>query len=396
MFDSKMLLDVFFLPNLSKLEIAALDARDINSWALPEDFVPGHSKVISLSLTAMVNANQLKQILSWPYSLQDFVYKYYHCDSTYHLENHLANDLSSDSRNGLQSLEMQDFIVALLPSRKTLQTLDIEVPNRCFGNADIIYNRQKLMTVMRCYHPQMNVIRFPVLRALKTPSFLLFELIMGGKNNSGLPALLSSSLRTLEIVLGEHDFPSSAYRPLWQALHESGSAYRYEWLMAIGKQCYAWGQLPILQRIKIAVQDVFYLDFIPLADDVYSQFLHQGVTLDLHFDPLDHRHDRDYWDDDRAYDEQIWNDYLCFGSYGLMFGKEKTEYTDSPRDSEFDEDHIDEFILEDERWEEFDNVMAEERAKVGLEWVGGQWPDYEESREERRGIFSWWENKLQV
>ena len=87
----------------------------------------------------------------------------------------------------------------------------------------------------------------------------------------------------------------------------------------------------------------------------------------------------------QAYDN--WVDY--YNNSAPIFGKEPTEHSSSLRGTEMDwleNEQEEEMMLLDE-WESFEATMASERERVAESWVKGQWPDYEDSKEERDEMF---------
>lgn len=391
---------LFFLPSLQTLEILVIDASAVGKWSLPHDFMPGRSIVAHLSITAMLTPSHLVQLLSWPAAIRSFTYIH---------EGYRVPCAQSPTPN--------TFCVALQRFRGSLKALRIHIPDWHFISADAIDDVAEASA--EPYYPFLDTSHFDVLEELRVPSLLLFGLPSKEYSRNTLVSLLPHSLRDLEIVFGSQD---DFY---WYDPKSSDDGYnskgRYAWLTALCSLCRQWGRFPDLQSVTVQYEELDRQG--PPPDSIrwlYSLFARRGVTFSAQ--PIDPRYirnrpdelpngplnqyeieaynaqglyQREYWGRwwwSSEEDYEIRYAYREYGEIGApVFGKALTEYSDSPRGTEYEEGYLslmrEEELLGDQEWERWDEMMEAERAKVGKRWEKGQWPPYEETREEREEVF---------
>ena len=363
-FSPNMLPQIFFLPNLQTLQVSAFDASNLESWSLPQEFIPGRSTVSRFSFFGILTPSQLLQIVSWPSTLESFAY---------HHEGHQTNEA--------QLLIPKTFYVALQPFCHTLTNLSIQFTDLYFIKDGYKYDKLKF------YFPLPSLKHFISLEELQVPSFFLFDFHSKEDDRSILPKLLPSSLSSLEITFGSQDVTVHVSND-W-ALPTYDNMGKYAWLAALGEQCTGWGQLPALKKVMIRQEG--YPRALWLPPIVKQIFVSQNVQIELRGSTWYENN----WSYQGSRPEEVryWMDFDEY-DIGPMFGKEDTEYSDSPRGSEEDEHAMEYEMLDDESWEHFDESRAEERAKIGERWIKGQWPHYEETREVRDEIFRYSERGL--
>lgn len=352
-FSPDMLPQIFFLPNLRTLELSAFDARNIDTWSLPQGFVPRRSTVTHFSLFAILTSSQLLQIISWPATLESFTYRH---------EGYRISDA--------QPPMPRTFHVALQPFRHTLKNLKVQMSDWYLTNDGSVEEEFKFRP------PLLDPRRFSSLQELQVPSFFLFGFPGKQYNRSTLPNLLPSSLSFLEIVFGpENVLDDVPYRLGVPEFHDMGE---YIWLSTLSEQCTEWGRLPALRKFVLR-QEAHRTPELSTRR-IHQDFRLQNLQIEL----------RGFFseEEDWGFSDEYWS-YSERYEYGIdeVFGEEDTVYSDSPRGSAVDEDFIDEELLEDEYWESFDNKLAKEKAVDGEKWIRGQWPPYEETREVRDDIF---------
>ncbi|MCJ1246693.1 hypothetical protein MMC30_003902 [Trapelia coarctata] len=369
--------EFFFLPNLETLEPVCLDPDKAFLLPVSPEAEPGRSKVAHLSLTANLNASQLLDILSWPYSLTSLTFIKQGC-----------------SVCPLDCPTVITFNTALQRFRHTLTTLNIKVRDDFFAPEpeDCLQDHS---------FPLLDTSLFHSLQELRAPSFLFTGPPGPHYTRSTIPAHLPTSLRTLELVFSPTDpFLFNGWH-LWLSHYGHSATEKYDWLLALGHSCYPLGAFPRLNHITIrndspstnpwypppAIRRIFFTP--PPAHS-------HPITLETHLrvpSGMDGSDDVRY---DEYYGARGPLPYFFFGDEDFpewdgdpLFGDAQTEHSDSPRGSDDEDEDLVEELLEDEEWEQWDRVMAAEREREGRgrEWRPGQWPDYGESREMREALF---------
>lgn len=359
-FSPKVLPQIFFLPNLQTLELSAFDARHIDCWSLPPEFIPRQSPITRFSLFAILTPRQLLQIMSWPAALQSF---------TYYHEGYAIRNAEPPVPTA--------FNVALQPFRPTLTNLKIHISDRYFTETHFLDDNLTLCRLL--FNPK----HFLSLQELQVPSFFLFGFPGKEYNRNILVDLLPSSLSNLDVYFGSHDY-TVRWDP-WSNTHTQDHIQTdaFLWLTALIQQCHEWGRLPALKKASFRQENTSR--GIPLPPTLAQLSHHHAVQIVLTGEIL---YDEDWDSGWSAYhDQHNHTDADYPGGFGPVFGTAATEYSDSPQDSEADENFVEDSIWEDEAWQYFDEAVAAEKAKRGEKWVPGQWPDYEETREERDEIF---------
>jgi hypothetical protein len=367
---SDMLPHIFSLPNLRNLDVNTFHTIDQDDYILRVGDKQLRSQVTELSITSLMGDGCLRQLLTFPSALQKFVYIH-------------------DCRELNECIEPQvfstaTFITALQPFPSTLRTLRIEIPSHSLEvtNTGLWEKGVK-------YQPDSNIFldlrEFNQLEELQAPS--AFFTGAWGKRycRERLVSHLPSSLRTLEYVFPHNDpvlhdgspvlNPFTVTNIYWfipRNMHELSLSNPYKWILLLGTQCSPWGSLPNLQTVTVRDEG----ERVPLAiPPILKNLFTKTKIITMCTAPANLQED--------MYGE--WEDYVesmtHYEGYngGPIFGDEQTEYSDSPRGSEESESAREWELEQDEVFERFDEMMAQEQAG----WTRGQWPDYEETREER-------------
>ena len=366
---ARMLPKIFFLPNLHTLEATVLDARDIGSWSVPPGAQPWRAGIVHLFLTAGLTSHQLLQLLSWPAALRSFVYHHKSCPGSYALV---------PTTNA--------FKTALQPFRRSLVALKVAILDSYVNGVDTVdedlqFNHEE----SRC--PYLDMSSFYSLKDLQLPSHFLVGYPRNDYMRDNIPDLLPSSLRSFEINFGPDDLFLSRdwHQHVWgfPLQHRPfNSVGNNRWLYALSQYSLKGGPFSHLQNI--VVSDTGRTEAWGQAAGLRRTFA--GIDVHIHValasPPMYLQEDGEEYQN-----REDWSDYWENGA--PIFGQELTEHSSSPRGTEIEwleQEYEEEMLLMDE-WEGFDAMMAGERERLSESWVKGQWPDYEDSREERDEMF---------
>jgi len=352
---------IFYLPHLEDLELVCFDPAEEDLWPLVQEVDRGRSKVTHLSLTADLGSFDLLEILSWPHSLTSLTF----------ISQGYSICLPDRPSATCFDAVLQEF-------RHTLTTLNIQISDTFFALEPEDAHDDHLF-------PILETSLFHSLQELRAPSFLFTGPPGSHYSRENIHTHLPSSLRTLEVTFTSKDL--FLFYGWYTWIHRFGHSHteKYNWLISLGRECSPLGRLPLLERV--VVRDEGFTHPWPIPNNLQLAFYGSSISLDIR--PRVPR-EIDYEHDDIRYDP--YSGYSPSYS-GLdrreftevdgdpLFGDEQTVYSDSRHGSEDeDEDAVDEELLSDEEWEQFDNGMAVERAKQGQEWRRGQWPPYEETK----------------
>lgn len=373
-FNADMLPNVFFLPYLDDLELVHFDTGDIHTWTLGHGAEPETSKVTHLSLSASLTPVHLLQILSWPLSLTTLIF----INEGYRIPPPMNPSAEA-------------FIAALQRFSLPLKTLNLRM-------SDDFFEFESANVHGAC--PYLDTRQFNNLEELRIPSTLLTGPRGENYDRENIPAHLPSSLRTLEVVFGPRDL--FLFRGWHRWANRGGHAYphQFNWLLSIGRETDSWGRFPVLDSVIVREEGLTYGWRVPHElQQVFSMLpfdprrlvelkVQLSVPQEVEYEHDDIRYDQytgrlGTWDPEEWLQEHL--DGLWDGD--PVFGDEWTVYPDSPHGSEEDEDAREYELMDDEAWEQFDERMAAERERRGEEWRRGQWPPYEETREERDVIW---------
>ncbi|MCJ1395920.1 hypothetical protein MMC18_008806 [Xylographa bjoerkii] len=320
----------------------------------------------------MLTPDQLLQVLSWPAILRTFVY------------NHKGYPTPC-----AQAPTVSSFRAALQPFWRTLTTLTFTISGSCFISVKAI-NDDLQTTAQDNHDPYLDMSSFHILKDLQLPSHFLVGLPGKDYTRDHLLTLLPSSLQSLEIDFGPRDvfLSRDLHHRHWSLemyYWASDRVDKHGWLYALQGQCHKNGQFPCLK--KVVVSNYGRTEAWCQAYGLRQDFAKKGVQLHVALSNASvygRNNDDDGYERDYDYGDNWYND-------APMFGQEPTEHSSSPRGTELlyhsDLDKHEEELLRMESWDGFDARMASERKRVEESWVRGQWPDYEESREERNETF---------
>ncbi|MCJ1377001.1 hypothetical protein MMC17_000091 [Xylographa soralifera] len=368
---ARMLPTIFFLPNIDTLEVTVLDAKDIDSWSIPPKAQPRHSGVVHFFLTAGLTSEQLLLLLSWPAALKTFVY------------NH-----KSYSPACPQAPTTSTFSAALQPFCRSLSTLKFEITNPYATSVDAL--EADLQKGPQDNHTScLDFSSFYSLKDLQMPSHFLVGLPGEVYRPGRILNLLPSSLQSLEVNFGPQ---GSFLSRRWQCHSSASDRFaKYVWLFALNRFCRESGRFPYLK--SVFVSDTGPTEAWRPASGLQKSFAEIGVHM--HVAISSPRIFRDGGEDDdeefQMYEDRYEDRRDDWDNGAPIFGQELTEHSSSPRGSEvgsLEKEHEEKMLRMDE-WEGFDATMASERERLAESWVKGQWPDYEDSREERDEMFRW-------
>ena len=371
LFAASMLPKIFFLPNLQTLQVTALDARGIESWSLTSGVRPRSSAVTHLFLTAILTPALLLQLLNWPAVLRSLVYNH----EGYHIACAQAPTVST-------------FRTALQPFRRTLTTLKIFISDSYFISADAI-DKELETSPPDSQTPYLDTSFFHSLRDLQIPSVFLIGLPGKEYTRDHILTLLPSSLQSLEINFGSQDL---FLFHKWHLYYSNALGHDYThdrldkhgWLHALSWQCCEKGQFPFLK--SVVVRDFGRTISWHPAYNLALRFARNGVQLHVALSVSPMNIDED--DERYSRRSEQWAEGPWFDG-DPIFGQEPTEHSSSVQGTELEEleeDHEQDMLCMED-WEGFDAMMAGERERVNESWVRGQWPEYEDSREERNEMF---------
>ena len=372
-FTPSKLSHIFFLPHLKSLEIAVLDARTIDRWSLPPGAMPGRSPVTSFSITAILDPSQLIQIATWPSSLHHFTY--------IHQGYPIPNAKPPQAKN---------FYMALYSFRRTLKSLNVQISDIYYDSPDVVGDQVQLSSPTD-HTPYLDLRQFLCLEEFRVPSLLCFGLPGKGYTRNLFIDRLPSSLRILAIEFGLKDpFQLGEVYDgnIFQDYNMYDADQNIAWLCNLGRRCCPWDQFPSLRSVSVTNHGPTTRYWGP--DALHRLFQSKNVELDLrtHKSLEDWRYEVDDYEYYRDYQSCGDAQYYLYDENGAsIVGEEETQYSDSSRGSEIDE-HAMEWEYEDEEfWEHFDKMMAEEWSAKGEKWIKGQYPGYEKTKEERDEVY---------
>ena len=351
--DISSLPDIFFLPNLDRLEMSSVHSGESGYRKLPSHARKGCSRVKSLIMTGVLSEYHLHQISTWPTQFAKFSYEH-------------------------ESLEIEPispgFFSAILQSSKDilleLKLILSSCESQYRGPASPYPN------------PWVDLSVFSQLSTVEISSNVMLPLSTAAES---LP-LLPRRMQSLTIICGPQD-PFSILDDRY-ACNRRRRDFYWERVSLFAKQICQPLSRNFFQMKELVLKTSYGFEEVdkrvwhsygqPSPDDIlFVRYQSVGIELKILDIPIarcfcDRCQEQDYYN-------QCYHGYCNDWEYhedplgiidGPMFGEELSEYSDSPRGTEVDEEELERlYEEEEEEIEEWYRQWEEDKARAKVEQV---------------------------